>query len=62
MIPDALIAGSLAGLYCGPAPDPGAIWGRWNLDPLLLAALAALALGIGCALPLYLFIRSRRIV
>lgn len=39
-----LIAGGLAGLYCGPAPDPGAIWTRWNLDPLLLAALAALAL------------------
>ena len=47
MIPDALIAGSLAGLYCGPAPDPGAIWGRWNLDPLLLAALAALLGGAG---------------
>ena len=47
MIPDPLITGGLAGLYCGPAPDPGAIWGRWNLDPLLLAALAALALGIG---------------
>lgn len=47
MIPEALIAGDLAGLYCGPAPDPGAIWGRWNLDPLLLAALAALALVLG---------------
>ena len=47
MIPDPLITEGLAGLYCGPAPDPGAIWGRWNLDPLLLAALAALALGIG---------------
>ncbi len=47
MIPDALIAGDLAGLYCGPAPDPVAIWARWNLDPLLLAALAALALAIG---------------
>lgn len=44
---DALMAGGLAGLYCGPAPDPGAIWGRWNLDPLLLAALAALALVLG---------------
>ncbi|MFC0342198.1 cytochrome c oxidase assembly protein [Paracoccus niistensis] len=41
MIPNALIAGSFAGLYCGPAPDPGEIWGDWNLDPLLLAALAA---------------------
>lgn len=43
MIPDALATG-LAGLYCGPAPDPGAIWARWNLDPPLMAALAALAL------------------
>lgn len=47
MIPDALIAGSLAGLYCGPAPAPGEIWGDWNLDPLLLAALAGLALMLG---------------
>lgn len=47
MIPDALIAGDLAGLYCGPAPDPGAIWVRWNLDPLLIAAVVALALVIG---------------
>jgi putative membrane protein len=44
MIHDVLIAGDLTGLYCGPAPDSGAIWARWNLDPLLLAALAALAL------------------
>lgn len=43
MIPDALASG-FAGLYCGPAPDPGGIWARWNLDPLLLAALAVLAL------------------
>ena len=47
MIPDALITGSLAGLYCGPAPDPVAIWTRWNLDPLLLAVLAGLALAVG---------------
>lgn len=46
MIPGALIAGDLAGLYCGPAPVPGAIWTRWNLDPPLLAALAALALAL----------------
>ncbi|MGR3251012.1 MAG: cytochrome c oxidase assembly protein [Paracoccus sp. (in: a-proteobacteria)] len=26
--------------YCGPAPAPGQIWTAWNLDPLLLAALA----------------------
>lgn len=44
MIHDALIVGDLTGLYCGPAPDPGVIWARWNLDPLLLAALAVLAL------------------
>ena len=43
MIPDTLVTG-LAGLYCGPAPDPGGIWTRWNLDPSLLAGLAALAL------------------
>ena len=48
MIADALIASDLSGLYCGPAPDPGAIWGRWNLDPPLLAALA-LALVLGFA-------------
>lgn len=47
MIPEALMAGGLAGLYCGPAPEPGAIWARWNLDPLLLAALATLALVLG---------------
>ena len=31
-------------VYCGPAPDPGELWLRWNLDPLLLGALALLAL------------------
>lgn len=29
--------------YCGAAPGPEAWLGRWNLDPLLLAALAMLA-------------------
>ncbi|SMG55187.1 cytochrome c oxidase assembly protein [Paraburkholderia susongensis] len=29
--------------YCGPAAVPGSLWLRWNTDPLLLAALAALA-------------------
>lgn len=29
--------------YCGPAPFPGAIHSAWNLDPLLIAALAAAA-------------------
>jgi putative membrane protein len=33
--------------YCGPAPIPNDIWTRWNFDPLLMAALAALALAIG---------------
>ena len=49
MIADTFIAGGLAGLYCGPAPDPAAIWWRWNLDPLLLVALVAL--GSFLALP-----------
>jgi putative membrane protein len=30
--------------YCGTAAIPADFWTRWNLDPLLLAALAALAL------------------
>jgi putative membrane protein len=25
--------------YCGPAPDPSAWLGRWNLDPVLLAVM-----------------------
>jgi putative membrane protein len=29
--------------YCGPASVPDTFWLRWNTDPLLLAALAALA-------------------
>ncbi|CAD6527998.1 hypothetical protein LMG27952_02117 [Paraburkholderia hiiakae] len=29
--------------YCGPAGTPQDLWLRWNTDPLLLAALAALA-------------------
>lgn len=27
--------------YCGPSPVPGELWGNWNFDPLLIAALAA---------------------
>jgi len=27
--------------YCGEAPDPAALMGRWNLDPVLLLVLAA---------------------
>jgi putative membrane protein len=32
--------------YCGPAAVPADLLTRWNLDPLLLAALAALAIVI----------------
>jgi len=39
---DALIA------YCGPAAAPQDVWTRWNFDPLLIAALAVLALAIAC--------------
>jgi putative membrane protein len=31
--------------YCGPPPLPGGLWSAWNFDPLLLAALAFMALG-----------------
>lgn len=29
--------------YCGPAPDPSTLLGRWNFDPPLMAGLALLA-------------------
>ena len=32
--------------YCGPAAVPGDLLTRWNFDPLLMAALAALAIVI----------------
>ncbi len=32
--------------YCGPASVPADFWMRWNGDPLLLAALATLALTV----------------
>lgn len=32
--------------YCGPAATPGDLWSRWNADPLLISALAALALAV----------------
>jgi len=38
-----MIPTSWSGIYCGPAPDPADLWLRWNLDPVLLAALALLA-------------------
>lgn len=34
-----------AGSYCGLAPVAGTLTGRWNLDPLVLAALALLVAG-----------------
>ena len=40
-MPDFMIA------YCGPAAIPADFWMRWNADPLLIAALAALALVVG---------------
>lgn len=27
--------------YCGSPPQPGALWDRWNLDPILIAILFA---------------------
>jgi len=29
-------------IYCGPPPLPGELWVSWNLDPVLLTALAVL--------------------
>jgi putative membrane protein len=40
-MPDFIIA------YCGPAAVPDDLWTRWNVDPLLIAILAALALAVG---------------
>lgn len=33
--------------YCGPAALPDDLWTRWNLDPLLIGILAALAIVVG---------------
>lgn len=33
--------------YCGPGPAPAELWARWNLDPPLLAVLAAAVLAVG---------------
>lgn len=38
-------------IYCGPAPAPGALWTRWNLDPVVLCGLAVLAFVIGRSRP-----------
>jgi putative membrane protein len=40
-MPDTMIA------YCGPAAVPDDLWTRWNVDPLLIAIFAALALAVG---------------
>lgn len=32
--------------YCGRAAVPGELWTRWNVDPLLMVALAALAFAV----------------
>jgi putative membrane protein len=40
-MPDATIA------YCGPAAFPDELWTRWNVDPLLIAIFAALAIAVG---------------
>lgn len=40
-MPEFLIA------YCGPAAVPQDLWARWNLDPFVLAGLAALSLAVG---------------
>ncbi|MDG2529048.1 cytochrome c oxidase assembly protein [Caulobacter endophyticus] len=37
--------------YCGKGPAPDDLWMRWNLDPVLLAALAVLAGTLWIALP-----------
>lgn len=37
--------------YCGAAPEPAELLGRWNLDPILLVALGAVAVGYGRAFP-----------
>lgn len=34
---------TLYDIYCGPAPDAASLAWRWNLDPVLLAALAVFA-------------------
>lgn len=31
-------------IYCGPPPLPQEIWSSWNLDPLLIAPLVAMAI------------------
>ena len=43
---------SLAAIpYCGPPPSPGSLWLSWNLDPVLIGGLVAIAglYRFGCA-------------
>ncbi len=40
-----------SGIYCGPPPEPGALWSSWNADPLVLGALAVMALTVGRTRP-----------
>ncbi|MBP1806819.1 cytochrome c oxidase assembly protein [Rubellimicrobium aerolatum] len=35
------------GAYCGPAPSPAELLGRWNLDPVALGAILLVALWAG---------------
>ena len=37
----------MSGIYCGEPPLPTEIWSRWNLDPVLIAALAVLFMLVG---------------
>lgn len=32
--------------YCGPAAIPDDLWARWNVDPVLMAVLVAMALAV----------------
>lgn len=40
---DPASAFSFVSSYCGFPPTPDTLWGRWNFDPLLLAALGIIA-------------------
>jgi putative membrane protein len=40
------MGGTFAGVYCGPAPLPSGLWAAWNLDPVLIAGLVALAYAV----------------
>lgn len=42
---------AFAGIYCGPPPAPGGLAAAWNLDPVLIGALAVLAMVLGHSRP-----------